>query len=85
MKIARGAVSLTLGKAAYGAEALAEGALALGERAQVFVEETKAAHLVEIRPAGKASPAALLALAGSFSTRRSATPRASASCARTRR
>lgn len=59
-------MKLKLGKSLYGAEALAAGALALGTRAQVFVDETKAAFSVEIVPAGKVSPAAALVLEGEF-------------------
>ena len=55
-----------LGKPLYGAEALAAGALALGTRAQVFVDETKSAFSVEIVPAGKVTPAAALGLEGEF-------------------
>ena len=66
MKASKGAVLLKLGKPLYGAESLAAGALALGARAQVYVDETKAAFAVEIRPAGKASPAELFSLGGEF-------------------
>lgn len=66
MRISSGAVRLTLGRAVYGSEALAAGALALGERAKVYVEESRTAFSVEIRPARKASAAALAALGGEF-------------------
>lgn len=59
-------MKLKLGRPLYSAESLAAGALALGTRAQVFVSESKAAFSVEIKPAAKASPAGLLALAGEF-------------------
>lgn len=59
-------LSFKLGRPLYGAESLAAGALALGARAQVFVEETKAAFLVEIVPAGGASAAESRALGGEF-------------------
>lgn len=39
-----------LGKPLYSSEALAAGALALGARAQVFVDETKLAFAVEVVP-----------------------------------
>lgn len=66
MRISKGAVVLTLGKPLYGAEGLAAGALALGTRAQVFVDEGRSAFSIEIRPAAKASPEKLLALGGEF-------------------
>lgn len=66
MKISKGAVVVSLGKPLYGAEGLAAGALALGTRAQVFVDESKTAFAVEIRPAKPCPPAALLALGGEF-------------------
>lgn len=66
MKIFKGTVVIKLGKPLYGAEALAAGALALGVRAQVFVDETKAAFAVEIVPAVASTPAQLLALGGEF-------------------
>lgn len=66
MKILKGSVVLKLGKPLYGSEGLAAGALALGTRAQVFVDETKTTFSVEIKPA-KAMPAAqVLALGGEF-------------------
>jgi hypothetical protein len=66
MKIVKGSVVFKLGKPLYGGESLAAGALALGKRAQVFVDETKAAFSVEIVPAGRLSPAEGLALGGEF-------------------
>lgn len=66
MTISKRAVVFKLGKPLYGAESLAAGALALGTRAQVFVDETKTAFSVEIRPAKALPPAALLALGGEF-------------------
>jgi len=66
MKIVKGAVAVKFGKPLYGAEALAAGALALGKRAQVFVGETKSVFSVEIVPASRLTPAALLALGGEF-------------------
>lgn len=66
MKIVKGSVVFKLGKPLYGAEGLAAGALALGTRAQVFVDETKAAFSVEIVPAGASTPAQLQALGGEF-------------------
>lgn len=66
MKLVKGRVKLSLGKAPYDAEALAAGALALGTRAQVFVEEGKAAYAVEIEPAAKLAAPAAFALAGEF-------------------
>ncbi|MDP3540850.1 MAG: hypothetical protein Q8T11_00120 [Elusimicrobiota bacterium] len=66
MKIVKGAVVFKLGRPPYGAEALAAGALALGTRAQVFVDETKKAFSVEIRPAAALPASGLLALAGEF-------------------
>ncbi len=66
MRVVKGAVAFKLDRPLYGAEALAAGALALGTRAQVFVDETKTAFSVEIRPASALPAAALLALAGEF-------------------
>lgn len=66
MKIVKGAIVVKLGKPLYGAEGLAAGALALGARAQVFVDETKTAFTVEIKPEGKLPEAQLLALGGEF-------------------
>ena len=66
MKLVKGRVQISLGKPLYGAESLAAGALALGTRAQVFVDESKAAFAIEVAPAGKLAPAAALALAGEF-------------------
>lgn len=66
MRIVKGAVALKLGKPLYGAEGLAVGALALGERAQVFVDETKTSFSVEIKPAEVLPPARLRALGGEF-------------------
>ena len=66
MKIVKGSVVFKLGKPLYGAEGLAAGALVLGTRAQVFVDETKTAFSVEIRPAKAMPPAELLALGGEF-------------------
>lgn len=66
MKIVKGVVVVKLGKPLYGAEGLAAGALALGTRAQVSVDETKTAFVVEIAPAAPLPPAELLALAGEF-------------------
>ena len=66
MKIIKGSVSFKLSKPLYGAEGLAAGALALGTRAQVFVDETKTAFSVEINPAKPLPPAQLLALGGEF-------------------
>lgn len=66
MKIVKGAVVFKLGKPLYGAEGLAAGALALGTRAQVFVDAGKTAFSVEIVPAGASTPAQLLALGGEF-------------------
>ena len=66
MKIVKGSVVFKLGKPLYGAEGLAAGALALGTRAQVSVDETKTAFLIEIVPAGALTPAQLTALAGEF-------------------
>jgi len=66
MKIVRGSVVLKLGRPPYGAEGLAAGALALGTRAQVFVDESRTAYAVEIKPAAKASASGLLALGGEF-------------------
>ncbi len=65
MKIVKSAV-FKLGKPLYGAESLAAGALALGIRAQVFVDETPTAFSVEIVPAAPAEAAALCALRGEF-------------------
>jgi hypothetical protein len=66
MKISKGSVVIKLGKPLYGAECLAAGALALGERARVFVDETKTSFSVEIVPAGRPSAAALRSLGGEF-------------------
>lgn len=66
MKIVKGVVILKLGKPLYGAEGLAAGALALGTRAQVFVDETKTAFSIEIKPAKAMPPAQLLSLGGEF-------------------
>ena len=66
MKISKGAVVVKLGKPPYGAEGLAAGALALGARAQVFVDETKTAFSVEIKPAVRLKEADLFALGGEF-------------------
>lgn len=66
MKIIKGSVVFKLGKPLYGAEGLAAGALALGTQAQVFVDETKSAFSVEIKPAKAMLPAGLLALGGEF-------------------
>ncbi len=66
MKIDKGGIVFKLGKPLYGAESLAAGALALGARAQVYVDEAKSAFSVEIVPAGKPSPEELLALGGEF-------------------
>ncbi len=66
MKIAKGRVVFKLGKPLYGAEGLAAGALALGTRAEVYVDETKAAFSVEIKPAAALAPRELLALGGQF-------------------
>ena len=66
MKLVNGRVRVTLSKPLYGAEALAAGALALGTRAQVFVDEKTLEFFVEIVPVGKLVPAAALALAGEF-------------------
>lgn len=66
MKIAKGSLVVKLGKPLYGAEALAAGALALGTRAQVFVDEKKSSFSVEIVPAARLLPADLLALGGDF-------------------
>jgi len=66
MKLAKGAVVVKLGKPLYGAQALAAGALALGARAKVFVEENKSSFSVRIEPASPLSEDALLALGGSF-------------------
>ncbi|MEQ1920184.1 MAG: hypothetical protein ABL955_13400 [Elusimicrobiota bacterium] len=66
MKIVKGSIVIGLGKALYGAEGLAAGALALGTRAQVSLEETKLAFLIEIAPASPLPPAELLALGGEF-------------------
>jgi hypothetical protein len=66
MKIVKGSVVVKLGKPLYGAEGLAEGALALGTRAQVFVDESKTSFSIEIKPAAKLTPDALLALGGEF-------------------
>lgn len=66
MKIIKGVVRLKLGKPLYGAEGLAAGALALGPRAQVFVDETKATFSVEIKPGRALSEAGLRALGGEF-------------------
>ena len=65
-RVEEGAVKLKLGKPLYGAEALAAGALALGTRAEVFVDETKSTFAVEIVPAGKVNAAAALKLEGEF-------------------
>lgn len=66
MKIFKGAVVVKLGKPLYGAEALAAGALALGTRAQVFVDEAKSAFAVSIVPASSLPQAELIALGGEF-------------------
>jgi len=66
MKIVKGSVVMKLGKPLYGAEGLSEGALALGTRAQVFVDENKTSFSIEIKPAAKLSPDDLLALGGEF-------------------
>ena len=67
MKIVKGAVTFKLGKPLYGAEALAAGALALGARAQVFVDETKTTFSIEIRPAAtRMKEGDLLSLGGEF-------------------
>ena len=66
MKIVKGSVVFKLGKPLYGAEGLAAGALALGTRAQVSVDETKTAFSIEIVPAASLPAAELLALGGEF-------------------
>lgn len=66
MRIVQGALLLKLGKPLYHAESLAAGALALGKRAQVFVDESKTAFSVEIKPASALPAAGLLALGGEF-------------------
>jgi hypothetical protein len=66
LRIVRGAVRLRLGKPLYGAEGLAAGALALGLRARVFVEQSKRAFAVEIEPARALPADAKRALAGEF-------------------
>jgi hypothetical protein len=66
MKLVKGSVVIKLGKPLYGAEGLASGALALGTRAQVFVNESKTFFSIEIKPAAKLTPDALLALGGEF-------------------
>lgn len=66
MRIVKGSVVFKLGKPLYGAEGLAAGALALGARARVFVDETKTAFSVEIKPAARRPEAVLLALGGEF-------------------
>jgi hypothetical protein len=66
MKLVKGSVVIKLGKPLYGAEGLAEGALALGTRAQVFVDESKTVFSVEIKPAKKLTRDGLLALGGEF-------------------
>lgn len=66
MKIVKGSVVFKLGKPLYGAEGLAAGALALGTRAQVSVDEAKTAFAIEIVPARALKPAELLALGGEF-------------------
>ena len=66
MKIVKGAVRIKLGKPLFGAEGLAAGALALGTRAQVFVDEGKTVFSIEIRPADALSSAESLALGGEF-------------------
>ncbi len=66
MKIVKGSVLLKLGKPLYGAEALAAGALTLGTRAQVFVDEKKSFFSVEIVPVVKSPQAQALALGGEF-------------------
>jgi len=66
MKIVKGSIIVKLAKPLYGAEGLAAGALALGRRAQVFVEETKTAFSVEIKPEGKLAEPRLLELGGEF-------------------
>lgn len=66
MKLSKGSCLVALGKPLYGAEGLAAGALALGTRAQVFVDEGRTAFSVEIRPAKPLPSAALLALGGEF-------------------
>lgn len=66
MKIVKGSVVFTLGKPLYGSEGLAAGALTLGTRAQVFVDESRSSFSVEIKPAGKTAGAGLLSLGGEF-------------------
>ena len=66
MKIVKGSILVKLGKPLYGAEGLAEGALALGKRAQVFVDESKTAFSIEIVPAKPLRAAEALALGGEF-------------------
>lgn len=66
MRFAKGSAFAALGKSAYSAEALSAAALVLGERAQVFLDETKKEWRVEIRPARKSSAAALRGLAAEF-------------------
>lgn len=66
MKIVKGTILIKLGKALYGTEALAAGALILGKRAQVFFDESKSSFSVKIEPASPLPGAALLALGGEF-------------------
>ena len=66
MKTAKVSLRVKLGKPLYSSEALAAGALALGTRAQVYVDESKSSFSVDIVPAGNVSPAAALALEGEF-------------------
>lgn len=66
MKIIKGAIAIKIGKPLYSAESLAAGALALGKRAQVFVDENKTAFSVEIVPSSPLPTGGLLALGGEF-------------------
>lgn len=66
MKVNKDSVAIKIGKPLYSAESLAAGALVLGKRAQVFVDESKASFSVEIEPASPVPAAALRALGGEF-------------------
>ncbi len=66
MKIVKGTLVIKLGKPLYHAESLAAGALALGERAQVFVDENKSSFSIEIIPASPLPAGEFLALGGEF-------------------